>query len=262
MPRIRTIKPEFFTSPTVAELSLRSRLTFIGLWTYVDDAGRGYDEARLVKAAVWPLDDEVTHEHVADDLDELAGTGVIERWHDAATGRSLLRVRSFAEHQRVNKPTPSKLPASPEELGHTAPTPLPNDFRRTPGVVTESSPPEVEVEAEAEVEHGGGGGTVDAGDATTTRAVDDEVRRRITKRRAKGEDIGPKLEELIRQDVIRDLAAQHADAEREHHERARRDELRRRRAACTTCKGIGTYMPDDSDVALECTDCTTVAVTG
>jgi len=39
MARIRTIKPSFFTSLTIADLGLAERLTFIGLWTHVDDEG-------------------------------------------------------------------------------------------------------------------------------------------------------------------------------------------------------------------------------
>ena len=32
MPRIRTIKPEFWTDEKIIELSLPARLLFIGLW--------------------------------------------------------------------------------------------------------------------------------------------------------------------------------------------------------------------------------------
>ena len=52
MGRIRSIKPEFFTSEVVAELPLSTRLTFIGLWTYVDDNGVGLDNELLVTAAL------------------------------------------------------------------------------------------------------------------------------------------------------------------------------------------------------------------
>ena len=57
MARIRSIKPEFFTSLTIADLTVEQRLTFIGLWTHVDDEGRCVDDSRLIKAAIWPLDD-------------------------------------------------------------------------------------------------------------------------------------------------------------------------------------------------------------
>src|SRR5258708_34267282 len=59
MARIRSIKPEFFTSAAMARQPLSARLTFIGLWTYVDDNGVGLDNERLVLAAIWPLEEDV-----------------------------------------------------------------------------------------------------------------------------------------------------------------------------------------------------------
>lgn len=40
MAKIRSIKPDFFTSEDVSALPLRARLTWIGLWTHCDDHGR------------------------------------------------------------------------------------------------------------------------------------------------------------------------------------------------------------------------------
>lgn len=111
MARIRTIKPEFFTSLTIANLTLEARLTFVGLWTHVDDEGRCVDDARLIKAAVWPLDDRVSAD-VERDLTQLTEYSLILRYK--VGGRSYLAVRSWREHQRINRPTPSKLPAPPE----------------------------------------------------------------------------------------------------------------------------------------------------
>jgi hypothetical protein len=110
--RIRTIKPEFFHSETVHRLPLRARLTFIGLWCYCDDAGRAKDDARLVRAAVWPLDDEITVGDVAADLDALHAAGLVVRYE--VDGRACLALPSFAEHQRINRPSPSKFPAPHE----------------------------------------------------------------------------------------------------------------------------------------------------
>lgn len=193
MARIRTIKPEFFTSPTVAGLTVRARLTFIGLWTYVDDKGRGYDDARLVKAAVWPLDDDVTAPDVEDDLCELEKAGVVERWVDSKSSRSLLRVRSFGEHQRINRPTESRLPPSPQERNESSP--------EAHDALTASSPPEGkgsgrEVEQGAEAE-----GSLDLTDDERLSA-EDEGRRLIRQRRDKGEDIGIGKEQLIIGDAL------------------------------------------------------------
>ena len=128
MARIRTIKPTFFTSLTVAGISLSARLTFIGLWTYCDDSGRGRDDARLIKAAIWPLDDSHGTRRIETDLATLEKEGLIERY--TVDGQTYIRIRSWKEHQRINRPTPSLLPPSPEES-------LSRHDRRTDG-----SPPE------------------------------------------------------------------------------------------------------------------------
>ncbi|MFI7563827.1 hypothetical protein ACIBVM_18555 [[Kitasatospora] papulosa] len=118
MARIRTIKPTFFTSLTIADLSFEQRLTFIGLWTHVDDEGRCVDDARLIKAAVWPLDDR-TAADVEDDLRALTELSLITRY--TLTRRSFIAVTGWAEHQRINRATPSKYPAP--EQGEMAPEP-------------------------------------------------------------------------------------------------------------------------------------------
>lgn len=119
MARIRTIKPDFFTSLTIADLSLTARLTFIGLWTHVDDAGRCVDDPRLIKAAVWPLDD-LTASDVELDLKALSESSLITRY--TLNRKRYIAVTGWDEHQRINRPTPSKLPA-PEQGDPLPPEP-------------------------------------------------------------------------------------------------------------------------------------------
>jgi hypothetical protein len=111
--RIRTIKPGFFASEDVSCLTIRARLTWIGLWTYADDLGRAKDNTRLIKAALYPLDD-VTLRGIDDDLAELAQHGRIRRYE--VDGSAYLEVVAFDEHQRINRPTPSKIPPPPEAI--------------------------------------------------------------------------------------------------------------------------------------------------
>lgn len=54
--RIRSIKPEFWRSEDIAELSIPTRLLFIGLWSYVDDNGVGRDDDALIMADLFPRD--------------------------------------------------------------------------------------------------------------------------------------------------------------------------------------------------------------
>lgn len=111
MARIRTIKPDFFTSLTIADLTPEQRLTFIGLWTHADDEGRCVDDPRLIKAAIWPLDDR-TSADIEIDLKALSESSLITRY--ALNRKRYLAVTNWFEHQRINRPTESKLP-SPEQ---------------------------------------------------------------------------------------------------------------------------------------------------
>jgi hypothetical protein len=110
MARIRTIKPEFFTSETVAELPVRARLTWIGLWTYCDDHGRCRDNVKLIKAAVWPLDD-VSLTNIDSDLTDLQACGLVTRY--TVDGKGYMQVVNWTEHQKVSHPTDSRFPRPP-----------------------------------------------------------------------------------------------------------------------------------------------------
>jgi hypothetical protein len=96
MARIRNIKPEFFTSEAVSELPLRARLTWIGLWTHCDNHGRARDNVKLIKAAVWPLDD-VSLKDIEDDLTTLAEHQRIVRYE--VDGKRYLVITNWSEHQ-------------------------------------------------------------------------------------------------------------------------------------------------------------------
>ena len=57
MPRIRTIKPEFWDSPSTAVADLAVRLTYIAMWNWADDSGRGTANMKELEAFVFPNDD-------------------------------------------------------------------------------------------------------------------------------------------------------------------------------------------------------------
>lgn len=106
MARKRMISPEFFESETMASLPVTTRLTYIGLWVYVDDEGRGKDNAALIKAAVWPLESGYTDRKVAADLQRLAATGSICRY--ACCGNQL-HVVEWGQWQKISHATDTRL---------------------------------------------------------------------------------------------------------------------------------------------------------
>lgn len=109
MARIRSIKPGFFTSLDIAELRRETRLHFAGLWTYADDHGRGVDDPRLLKAAIWPLDDDITTDDIERMQDELVKHDRITRY--SAGDRRYFQIHKWPDHQKPNRPQPSTLPA-------------------------------------------------------------------------------------------------------------------------------------------------------
>lgn len=107
MARKRMIDPELFTSESVASLPISTRYTWVGLLCYLDDTGRGKDNAALVKAAVWPLDEAYTTKKVAADLDRLVDNGSLCRFECCGTPQ--VHAPTWTVWQKISHPTPTKL---------------------------------------------------------------------------------------------------------------------------------------------------------
>ena len=111
MARIRSIKPALYSSLTVCDWPIPIRWTFVGLFTYMDDAGRGIDEPRLVKSELYPLDDAMTPKKVDEHMAAIAADGPLCRYE--VSGKKYCHLTAWREHQRINRPTPSRIPACP-----------------------------------------------------------------------------------------------------------------------------------------------------
>ncbi|WP_433855494.1 hypothetical protein [Streptomyces kronopolitis] len=122
MARIRTIKPEAFVSESLAEVSVEAERTFFGLLTQADDHGRHRDNAAIIAGLLWPLRAEHTSVHVEDDLHQLATAGLLCRY-TGCDGRRYLHIVTWAEHQKIDKPSQSRLPSCPQHqaAGRCAP---------------------------------------------------------------------------------------------------------------------------------------------
>jgi hypothetical protein len=135
--RIRSIKPEFWTSEAIAVLPVSARLTFIGLWSYVDDNGVGKDNDRLIMGALYPLDERPSNEvlgDLQDDLRRLSGAALVVRYTDS-DGHPFLSIRSWSEHQRISHPRKSRfpLPGDPGCVLTCDSREAPEDFRSDSG---------------------------------------------------------------------------------------------------------------------------------
>jgi hypothetical protein len=102
MPRIRTIKPDFFTSKTLASVSRVSRLTFIGLWTLCDDLGVYQDIPKKIAGELYPFED-VTGAEIDNQLNELVDAGLLFRVSE--NGKDFIIISSWDEHQKIDRPS-------------------------------------------------------------------------------------------------------------------------------------------------------------
>jgi len=112
MARIRTIKPEFPQSESMGRVGRESRLCFIQLWTLADDSGRLRGNSRMLASLLYPYDDDAPA-LITGWLDELEAEGCVQRY--VIDGDSYLAICAWAKHQKIDKPSASKLPAPPEE---------------------------------------------------------------------------------------------------------------------------------------------------
>lgn len=111
--RIRSIKPEFWTSESMGRVSREARLFFVGLWSLADDSGRTRAASRMLASLLYPYDDDA-RAHVDDWLAELEREQCIRRYE--VGGNHYLEVCNWLSHQKIDRPSPSKLPAPPEAL--------------------------------------------------------------------------------------------------------------------------------------------------
>ena len=101
MARIRTVKPEFWTSEQIVERSTTARLLFIGLWNFCDDAGRHPASCRRIKMEVFP-DDAFDLSDIEAWVQELIDGELIVSYVVADKG--FWQVTGW-HHQKIEKPT-------------------------------------------------------------------------------------------------------------------------------------------------------------
>jgi len=113
MPRIRTVKPEFFDDEKLATVSRDARLTFIGLLIYSDDYGVVKGNSRWLKARIFPYDD-IPLEMFEGWLLELTDLGIIAPF--TAREETYLYIRNFTKHQVIDRPSKSRNPEPPQDI--------------------------------------------------------------------------------------------------------------------------------------------------
>lgn len=106
MARIRTIKPEFFTSEDITSMTPLARLFYVALWCEADREGRLEWKPGTFKLRYLPGDDC----DVPDLAGELMERGLILLYE--VDGKKYAEIPTFTEHQVINnRESDSRIPA-------------------------------------------------------------------------------------------------------------------------------------------------------
>ena len=110
--RIRTTKPEFWRSKTIAALPWDVRFVLKGLESYVDDNGVGKDDIALIAADVFPRDlsgnPRETLARLSEAISQLSEAGLIVRYE--FDGEDLIYIERWKDIQRIDKPGRGRFP--------------------------------------------------------------------------------------------------------------------------------------------------------
>ncbi|MEU6416007.1 hypothetical protein [Streptomyces spiralis] len=109
MARIRTFKPEAFTSESLAQVSVYAERTFFGLISRADDQGRVRDQPAALCGELWAVRGGRTPVDIEDDLIQLAAADLICRYEDDE-GKRYLHIVTWHRHQKINRASRSRHP--------------------------------------------------------------------------------------------------------------------------------------------------------
>jgi hypothetical protein len=112
MPRIRTIKPDFWDSPDVARASLRARLLYIAMWNWADDWGVGDAHPGRLITFAFPNDSIATSE-VPRLLSEVSRVFSVKFFD--YDGRPYYYLPTWEKHQRTEKRAKQRVPVPSED---------------------------------------------------------------------------------------------------------------------------------------------------
>ena len=110
MPRIRSVKPEFWDDEGVGALHPCARLLFICMWNLADDHGRLRGSTRLLHLRAFPYDD-ITDDDAAAWIDQLVAQDMVRPYE--SNGQRYYWVRNWEKHQKI-PPSKRLEPQHPE----------------------------------------------------------------------------------------------------------------------------------------------------
>lgn len=119
----RVIKDSIKRSSEIDSLTWFQEVCFYRLMVTVDDNGCYHANPQILRSDLFPLKEDLTKKAVAEALDQLESSGLIERYE--VDGKPFLHMKTWARHQRIrNKinhyPMPPQSAADDSELQQDA----------------------------------------------------------------------------------------------------------------------------------------------
>jgi hypothetical protein len=96
----------------MGRVSRDARLCFVLLWTLSDDEGRLRGNSRMLASLLYPYDDDAKR-LIGKWLDELEAEQCIARY--AVGGDQYIQISAWLSHQKIDKPSKSKIPPPPDD---------------------------------------------------------------------------------------------------------------------------------------------------
>ena len=137
--RIRSLKPEFFDSPSTASAGPWARILFMGMWCMADDWGVGPANPKELAASIFPNDDQWTSKELPSLCKEVADSyGVVFYTH---RGRPYFQIPTWEDHQITQRRAKRRYPTAddPESVLDQASPELPSIRKELPCVDKEKS---------------------------------------------------------------------------------------------------------------------------
>lgn len=138
MARIRSIKPEFWDSPSTAKAGPWARLLYLAMWNWADDWGIGDASASRLRAFAFPNDEVSAADYPRLVAEVHSAYGVVFFEH---LGRRYFTIPTFGTHQRTEKK------AKPREDLIAAAENACNDGRYQPNLPLASESPTLDADS-------------------------------------------------------------------------------------------------------------------
>lgn len=119
MARIRTIKPEALLHRKVGRLSDRALRVWLALLTQADDEGRVVADTAQVKLWAFGYQMNARLKKIEAAIQEVATSGLIQLY--VVNGTRYANFPSWKDHQKIDRPSKSKLPPPPFDESSTNP---------------------------------------------------------------------------------------------------------------------------------------------